>query len=217
MLALVLVAPVRAAEPTGNTIALPVAIPALPALPEAISAASIRATLPTVVMPEVPELVTLPSLVEPINAANAELEAWMGARRGELNTEFNRLSTRLARARATSNRAYALVGSPMLVTVQNHGQTYSSAYQIAEEMSETMSVSFAYLRGLSRMGTMGLDITFVLLGLAWLMILNLLDLWMHVIALMFRPLLWVIDQFIKTVGLILQLLVAFAPLLRIFF
>ncbi len=199
-----MVAPVRAdggGSVSATTAVLPAPLPAMPAMPQAVTVAS----LPAVVLPSRPAL-NLPSIANTVNGINADLDAAITARRVELNTEFARLNRQLARARVTTNKLRARIGSPLEVSVNSGSQSYTSAYQMASEMSGAMQTSIAYLRGLSRIGTTGLDLTFVFLGLGWLIVLQLIDMWVHIICLMFKPLLWVIDQFRKTVDLILGLL-----------
>jgi hypothetical protein len=104
------------------------------------------------------------------------------------------------------NKARARVGSPLSdIQARNDTGTEYTAYGVASEMSNSIAFSIAYLRGLSKFGAVGTDLTFVILGLAWIAIVNLIDLIIRVSIVLFRILLRLANLVYNAIRLILDI------------
>lgn len=186
----VLPAPVYAedipSQPQVDVYEMPMPVPALPAPAQAIQRSDlpeIRSSLPTVS--------SLPSQLNAINAAGTRADQVMSRAENRLDSTLSSASARINQTRELVDTLRARVGSPQsdqLIKAQNQYNAYVSytAYDVATTMQGSIYTSTAYLRGLSNLGSTGLNLTFVILGLGWIGIINLLEFLVRISAFILR-------------------------------
>ena len=181
-----------------DPVALPVPLPDMPA----------NLVFPVISLPEINHAIW-PSSVDQIEAVGARAFATASEVESTMQSEFSSISARLAAVRAPINQMQALIGSPQTdVTVRSDTAQYNSLYSMASASTAAMQTSTAYLRGLSGIGATGLNLTFVFIGLGWLLIVNLLDLLLSTTWALVRFIIGALDWAIKVVDLVLQILQA---------
>ena len=168
MLALI-AAPVLADEQPA--IGLPVALPSMPADIETIELAD----LPAIDLPSAYDY-EIEGMLPELYAARARVSALYDEARASFNQELSRATSQINRTRVFTTNMRRIVGNPLAVDVQSDNAQYTSAYAIASEMSGAIQTSIIYLRGLSSLGATGLNLTFIFVGLAWVMVLRVLEL-----------------------------------------
>jgi len=199
LVALLLPLPVYA---SGDPVSLPVPLPAMPADVEPLT------TFPSVALPEI-DHATWPSAVDEIDAVRAALLNTVSAAESTMQSEFSGVSARIAAVRSPISQMQAMIGSPQTdVTAQSDTAQYNSLYSMASTSTAAMQTSVAYLRGLSGIGATGLNLTFVFIGLGWVLIVNLLDLLLSTTWALVRFIIGALDWAIRVVDLILQILQA---------
>jgi hypothetical protein len=185
----------------GETTELPVRLPDLPADIYVIEDYS----LPTIYLPEV-DSYEWPSALDEIEARTAAIEDAFADQRSYLSVQISRVSTKMNQVRVFTNKMRGLVGSPLTVSVSSDSVNVNSAYAIALQLSSAIETSISYLRSLSAIGPTGLNLTFIFLGLAWLMILNALDLLVNIIVGIRKFLIGVIEWLLKILRTIFDFL-----------
>lgn len=139
----------------------------LPVSPGAVS-------LPEISFPEVTNN-SWPSLI----AQKSNLESAAHERvvniRYNLNSQYNATRNALNEVRVTTDMISNAVGDPTSVAV-NTGTSALNATQIAQQMSSSMSYATGYLRAITTVGPLGLDLAFVFIGLGWIVFVNLVTL-----------------------------------------
>jgi len=186
----------------GNPVALPVPLPAMPADIQPLT------TFPSVVLPSINHA-TWPSAIDAIDTVRATLLNTVNAAESTMQAEFGGVSARIAAVRSPIGQMKALIGAPQTdITAQSDTAQYNSLYSMASASTAAMQTSVAYLRGLSGIGTTGLNLTFIFIGLGWLLIVNLLDLLLSVTWSLVRFIVNALDWTIKVVDLVLQILQA---------
>jgi hypothetical protein len=193
---------------------MPVPVPILPAVIPAITAEDLpevnTSTLPAVDTSE------WASSVDAIQAARSTLNAVFDSAQDQVTTVLSDASAEMGKARGVINAVRTRVGSPLSDTYARDGSTTYTVYQITYDMTNAIQFSTAYLRGMSRLGGVGLDLTFVVLGLGWMAFVNLLDLLIMAVTafvrFLFNLIVWVIDA-VKFIVDLVQLIVAVIKLL----
>lgn len=188
-------------------------VPVLPAVVPEITAAD----LPTVDLSGMSGIDTSEwdSTIDSITAARTIVNAVMTDAQDRVTTEISHASARMGQARSVVNNVRARVGSPMTDIHARDGETTYTAYSIAYDSVNAIQFSMAYLRGLSRLGGVGLDLTFVFLGLGWVVVVNLLDVSLRAAIALVKVISNVIDGIIKIVNTILNLISAIMDIINI--
>lgn len=156
---------------------LPMPIPAIPSVVAPLNISDI----PALSRAQLPQVSGLPSRMSAIATASNTSDAMLTRAEDTLNSTLTSLSAQLDSSRLLVASLRAHVGAPTadtIVKAQNVYGVYESytAYDVATTMSNSVYTSTAYLRGLSRLGGVGLSLTFVILGLGWIVTVNLIDL-----------------------------------------
>jgi hypothetical protein len=99
--------------------------------------------------------------------------------------------------------------------MRNDTGTQYTAYGMASDMANSMAFAVAYLRGLSKLGAVGTDLTFVLIGLAWIAVVNLIDVLFRISVVLFKILGNVIDFVIRAIELLIEIVTAIANVVDI--
>lgn len=180
---------------------LPVALPSMPqAIPELTAE-----QLPSFSLPNVNNY-SFPSAEAQISAARSKLGALFNESRVALNQEFENVSAEMGRTRLFINRTRQIVGAPLAVNVQSDTTRVTTAYAVAVQMTGAMQTSVAYLRGLSSLGATGLNLTFIFLGLGWLMFLKLLEIVIALAVALRTFMLGVIRWILEFLGILFDVL-----------
>lgn len=164
MLALI-AAPVLAEDEPA--ISLPVALPSMPADIPALELSD----MPAINLPNAYDYTVVGALPE-LYAARSNIAELYNEARASFTQELSRATAQINRTRVFTQNMRRIVGNPLAVDVQSDNTTYTSAYAIASEMSGAIQTSIIYLRGLSSLGATGLNLTFIFVGLAWIMVLK---------------------------------------------
>lgn len=201
LVALLVAVPASAAGDDPSTIyELPMAIPAMPSVVEPLDAASI----PSISRSSLPQVSGLPSRLSAINAAAQTSDSVLSRAEGTLNSSLSSLSAELDATRSLITGLRNRVGSPtsdvILRAQDDSGAMVSfTAYSAATTMRDSIYTSTAYLRGLSNLGGVGLNLTFIIIGLGWIALVNLVDfaarLAVVIIKLIGRIIAWLIQLF----------------------
>jgi hypothetical protein len=77
-------------------------------------------------------------------------------------------------------------------------------------MSDSVYTSTAYLRGLSNLGGVGLNLTFIILGLAWIAIVNLIELALRTAVVLLKVIGRIMTFVISVINMLLNMLSAIA-------
>jgi hypothetical protein len=109
--------------------------------------------------------------------------------------------------RDTTDSIEALVGDPMEVST-NVGERSLTMTGMAQEMAQSVEFGLGYARAVARIGPMGLDLVFVFVGLAWLLIVNVLTLLIRLIA-------WFIRAAGKALEFVWRLLLLLISVIRL--
>lgn len=193
---------------------MPVPVPIMPAVIPEITADDLpeinSSTLPAV------DTSAWSSSVDAIQEARTMLSTVFDGAQDQMTTLLSDASAEMGKARSVINAVRTRVGSPLSDTYARNGETTYTVYQIAYDMTNAIQFSTAYLRGMSRLGGVGLDLTFVVLGLGWMAFVNLLDLLVRAVVAFVRflanLLLWAIDTAKFIIDLV-HLIVAVAKLI----
>jgi hypothetical protein len=206
VLSLLLTVPAAAAGGDPTTIyELPMPVPAMPAVIDQLTVEEI----PSISRSQLPQVSGLPSRMAAIDAAANTSDAVFSRAESTLNSTLTSLSTRLDAGRSLITGLRLRVGAPTseaLAKAQNASGVYVSytAYDMATEMRTSIYYATAYLRGLSNLGGVGLNLTFIIIGLAWIGVVNLIDLLTRAAIFMFRMLGNLVNSLIRLVDLLLN-------------
>lgn len=212
VLALVLVVPASADTSTTEVYEMPMPIPDLPSVVDPLTIDSI----PSLSRAALPQVSGLPSQMGLIDAASSASDAVMSRVEGRLSSSLTSVNQRVSQSRALVNNVRSRVGSPLsdVQMVSDTGTEYT-AFSMASDMANSMGFAVAYLRGLSKMGAVGIDLTFVLIGLAWIAVVNLIDVLFRISVLFFKILGNVIGFVKQTIDLLVNVVNALANIVDI--
>ena len=188
-------------------------VPVLPAVVPEITAAD----LPTVDLSSLPGIDTSEwtSTVDSITVARTAVNAVMTEAQDRVTAEISHAAARMGQTRSVINNVRARVGSPLSDVQARDGETTYTAYAIASDSVNAIQFSMAYLRGLSRLGGVGLDLTFVFLGLGWVVVVNLLDVSLRAAIALVKFISTVIDGVVNLVNTVLSLISAIMDIINI--
>lgn len=214
--ALVLASPVRAEEaPDSSVYEMPMPIPALPE------------TIDALTVDDFPDLAgQMPQITYPndgmalIDAAEAASDSVLSNVEDTLDSTLSSLSGRLDNTRTMITEIRLRVGAPtsaVLIKPRDGGGNYTSytAYETAQEMRGSIYVSVAYLKGLSGLGGVGLDLTFIVLALGWVAAVNIIDFVLHLNVSLIRIIGGLIGVLHALVDLLIQVINAIANIINL--
>lgn len=217
VLGLLLAVPAAAApgEPT-TVYPLPMPIPIMPSVVQPLEVASI----PSLSRAALPQVSGLPSRMGAISAAAATSNDVLSRAESTLDSTLTSLTSELDRSRSLVTTLRARVGSPnsdvLMVAQDASGAMVSyTAASAAATMRDSIYTSTAYLRGLSNLGGVGLNLTFIILGLGWIAVVNLLDLAVRVAVFLVKVLARLLATLLTLFDLLLQVASAIAEWLDI--
>jgi hypothetical protein len=195
---------------------LPMPVPAMPAVIDPLTIEEI----PSISRSQLPQVSGLPSRLSAINAADSLSEAVMNRATSTMNNTMTSIDNQLAQYRGLLTDVRMRVGSPtsdVMLTAQDVDGNFVdyTAYSAAAQMSNSIYTTVAYLRGLSNLGGVGLNLAFIVVGLAWVAIVRLIDLAIRVPIAMIRVVRALISDLIKIVNLIINIAQALAEWINI--
>jgi hypothetical protein len=214
---MLLAVPASAAGDDPTTIyEMPMPIPQMPSVIDAVTVDDI----PSISRAELPQVSGLPSRMSAINAAANTSDAVLSRAEGTLNSTLTSLSTRLDAGRSLITGLRLRLGAPtsdVLMTAQDAAGNYVNytAYDAALQMKTSIYTTTAYLRGLSNLGGVGLNLTFVIIGLGWIAVVNLIDLSVRAGVFLLRIIGNLINALIRLIDLIIQIVSALAEWINV--
>jgi hypothetical protein len=120
-----------------------------------------------------------------------------------LNDNYEFILGRIYQARTVTNQARAVIGESsgdsgdMMFAAAGEGPL--SATSIATDLAAAIRWSMAYLRGLSNLGPLGLDLTFIFVALGWIVLVNVSEMGVRLVAWLLRTIIGVITWVFNTV------------------
>jgi hypothetical protein len=214
---MLLAVPASAAGDDPTTVyEMPMPIPQMPSVIDAITVDEI----PSISRAELPQVSGLPSRLSAIQAADSLSAAVVSRAEGYMNTTLTSIDSQLAQYRGLLTGIRLRVGSPssdVLMTAQDAAGNYVNytAYDAALQMKTSMYTMVAYLRGLSNIGGVGLNLTFIVVGLAWVAAVRLIDLAIRLPIVMMRIIRALASDLIKIAHLIISILEALAEWINV--
>lgn len=113
-----------------------------------------------------------------------------------LSNQYGWAREQVANVKETTSALREFIGSPDSVMASGGGRTVTVT-GMAQEMSQSVGFSLAYLRAVSDLGPLGLNLVFVFIGLGWMLFVNLMDWLTHIIA-------WVIKTMFRVIGAVIE-------------
>jgi len=142
----------------------------------------------------------------------------------QLQGQYEFVIERIYDARSLTNQAQSVVGDPLDsggealgFSVQADGDTEITAASAAEQLAGAIRFAMAYMRSLTDIGPLGLDIVFVFIGLAWIVVVNMADMavrissWLlsnilkvltFVFGTLFQVIVWIINIILDIIGIL---------------
>lgn len=212
VLALLLAVPAAAAgDDPVSLYSLPMPVPVLPSVIDPITIDQI----PSLSRAQLPQISGLPSRMSAINAASNTSNAVLSRAESTLNSTLTSMSTRIDAGRSLITGLRLRLGAPtsdvlMVAQDQSGNMINYTAYDAALQMKTSTYTTTAYLRGLSNLGGVGLNLTFIIIGLGWIAIVNLIDLSVRAGVFLLRLIGNLISGLIRLIDLLIQILSAIA-------
>jgi len=215
-LLLLITVPASAAGDPVSTIEMPMPVPDLPSVVPALSVSD----LPAISRGSLPQVSGLPSRISAINAVANTSDAVLSRSESLLADSLSSANSRMNRSRSLVSDLRARVGAPTseaLIKARDDTDAMISytAYEAAEEMRDSVFTTTAYLRGLSGLGGVGLNLTFIILGLGWIAVVNLIDVGMRIGIFMMRVIAKVVTFIFALINFLINLFNAIANWLDI--
>ena len=104
------------------------------------------------------------------SSINAEL---VDARQ-TINEQYDSARANIVAVRSATQAIRTFVGNPVNTTAQSDSRVVT-VNSMAAEMSNSVAVALGYVRAVSNIGPMGMDLAFIFIGLGWVMFVNLLE------------------------------------------
>lgn len=123
--------------------------------------------------------------------------------------------SRVSEFKSTIGVLQAIVGDPLQTHATDGYQQSVTIYSAATKMSSGMRVGAAYLRAISRIGPVGLNLTLVFAGLVWVIFINLLDLLFTLGTALVKIILKLVMIAIQIAGLLFSLLQLIIALIKL--
>lgn len=206
IIALVVAAPVAAQDgmpPAYNTAGVQSGeLPApLPRTPGVIN-------MPALELPEI-DRSRWPSLVEQRAELDTKGRSALSGVRSELSQRYSEALAQVDDVRTTVGEWRSFVGMTEggmeSITAQSASRSFTMA-SVAQEMGASIEFSVGYLRAITGLGPLGLDLAFVFVGLAWVWFVNLSIMAIKLTAYLIRSLFNILDFFIRLVTAIFSAL-----------
>jgi hypothetical protein len=163
------------------------------------------ASLPDMTLPNVSHS-NWPSSVPSQNDVRDDVEGYVEGVNGVLNDQYSWVLERIYQARTVTNQARSVIGDVDQVGAEEIGFSAASdegeisAASIATDLAGAIRWSMAYLRALSNLGPLGLDLAFVFIGLGWIVLVNVMDMAVRLVA-------WLLGLIFKVVSFVLGTLI----------
>jgi hypothetical protein len=135
-----------------------------------------------------------------------DVEGYVEGVNGVLNDQYSWVLDRIYQARTVTNQARSVIGDVDQVGAEEIGFSAASdegeisAASIATDLAGAIRWSMAYLRALSNLGPLGLDLAFVFIGLGWIVLVNVMDMAVRLVA-------WLLGLIFKVVSFVLGTLI----------
>jgi hypothetical protein len=213
---MLLAVPASAASPYDAIYEMPVPVPVMPSVIDPLTVEEI----PSLSRSQLPQVSGLPSRLSAINTAANTSDVILSRAESSLNSTLTSLSTRLDAGRSMITGLRMRIGAPtsdVLMTAQDAAGNYVNytAYDAALTMRKSIYTTTAYLRGLSNLGGVGLNLTFIIIGLGWIAVVNLIDLAIRAGVFLLRMIGNLINGLVKAIDLLIQIVSAIAEWINV--
>lgn len=142
----------------------------LPDMPPGVS-------LPDLNLPQ-PNAASWPSTAVVEGVVREDVETVVGNVNGVLTANYGFVLDRIYEARRVTNQVVQVIGSEDEPAgsfgIMSEGDEIS-ATSLATDLAGAIRWTMAYMRGISKLGPLGLDLVFVFVGLGWIVLVNLAD------------------------------------------
>jgi hypothetical protein len=144
-----------------------------------------------------------PSSVPAQEGVRSDVGGYVEGVNNVLNDNYEFILGRIYQARTVTNQARAVIGESsgdsgdMMFAAAGEGPL--SATSIATDLAAAIRWSMAYLRGLSNLGPLGLDLTFIFVALGWIVLVNVSEMGVRLVAWLLRTIIGVITWVFNTV------------------
>jgi len=173
----------------------------LPSLPGRISLPDI--TLPLVDHSQWPDTTTSRNAAwQAINASVADV-------RTTINEQYSNARSQVAALRSTTQSMRDFIGNPASTVSQGYGQSFTVT-GMASQMSNSVASALGYVRAVSAIGPMGLDLVVIFIGLGWVLFLNFFEWLMMLIVSIIKTLAGIVVWFFR----VLEIIMAFVRTIR---
>jgi len=171
-------------------------------------------------LPDMPDVIVMPDITFPeIDSSDwpdivvgrdtmfAQTNARLMDVRSALNEQYDDARATLVSVRNTTNELRAFVGDPQTsVSAQSDARSVTVT-GMAQEMAQSVSSSMGYVRAVSNLGPLGLDLVFIFIGLGWILFMNLVEWVVKIVA-------WIVRWLWSLLAFLLRLFELFMALIR---
>lgn len=171
----------------------------LPAMPGAIR-------MPDVAFPYI-DFSTWPTVSDGRAGLATQINQRLYDTRAVINEQYTRARLTLQTVRETTAGIREFVGNPMTsVSTQSDSRTVT-VNSMASEMAQSVEFSISYLRAVSNLGPLGLDLVFIFIGLGWILFVNLAE-WV------LRAIIWILKALGSAFAFVLRIIDLILSLIR---
>lgn len=181
------------------------AVPApLPKMPEPVPIYSVD-------LPEI-NVSAWPSSRSAVDSLFEEVDTAMSTQlttvRSRLNTQYSAVLAQVSSVRQVTNDIKAAIGDPLTINVRDIDKQgnarVTTVSMMAAQLTSSTRYAIGYMRALSNLGPLGLDLLFVFIGLGWMVFINILAFLIEGIAWFLKQLGRLKDEVIKLLSFLLD-------------
>jgi len=170
----------------------------LPRLPGSV-------TMPDIAFPYV-DFSEWPSVTDGRESVGSTINGELYLARDIINEQYDRARDGINAVRETTQSIRDFVGNPMTSVTAQSDSRIVSVNSMASEMAQSVSYSLGYLRAVSNLGPMGLDLVFIFIGLGWVLFMNVVEWIMAVIVWLLKMLAGAITFAFRILELVMELI-----------
>jgi len=123
-----------------------------------------------------------------------------------INEQYNRAREGLNAVKSTTRALREFVGNPVTSITSQSDTRVVTVNSMAAEMAQSVEYSIGYLRAVSNLGPMGLDLVFIFIGLGWVLFMNVLEWLVLAIAWILKMIAGAINFVLRIIELIMDMI-----------
>jgi len=147
-----------------------------------------------------------PSVTDGRESVGSTINGELYLARDIINEQYDRARDGINAVRETTQSIRDFVGNPMTSVTAQSDSRIVSVNSMASEMAQSVSYSLGYLRAVSNLGPMGLDLVFIFIGLGWVLFMNVVEWIMAVIVWLLKMLAGAITFAFRILELVMELI-----------